>query len=415
MVITLTVSMVALLLSALFSAAEVAIFSVRAPALKALRAQDKLRAEWIAEVLAQPRRFLVTILLGNVAANAVVACGLTLFFYEMMSARGSTSWWISMAATVGLLLFFGELLPKAVASLNGPSIALRLVGPFRLIERSVRPMTAHMDRVSQRWAAQMAPESLHPIRGLTEDEYVTMLDVGLKDGALRPSERRLIERTLRLASRDLRELMTPRSEMCCLDMETELAEMKRKAASMKHRRLPLYSESQDSIVGALNVRRLMLQSEPDVLACIETVGHVPETMRALELFKNFLRGPQRMAMVVDEFGGVEGMITLEDLIEEVFGEIYDEYDDASPDWEEIEPQVFLVKGSAHLPAISQWLGVELEADGIDTLGGWITDRLGALPHVGEKCALDGYTFQVERMQRFRVGAVLVRDEKRRRR
>lgn len=412
-ILTLAGSAIALLASALFSAAEVAIFSIRAPALKALRAHDPRRGEWIAEILAQPRRFLVSILLGNVVANAVVACGLTFYFHRMDFMPSTPPWLLPMAGTVGLLLFFGELLPKAVASLKGPAIALLLVGPFRRLEILMRPLTAQLDRISQRWASLLAPASLQPLHGLTEDEYVTMLDVGTKEGALRPSERRLIERAVRLAGRNLRELMTPRSEMCCLDMDTDLEEIKRRASAMKHRRLPLYSESPDSILGALNVRRLMLQKEADVFACIETTGHVPETMSALELFKNFLRGPQRMAMVVDEFGGVEGLITLEDLVEEVFGEIYDEYDDATPDWEEIEPSLFLVKGSAHLPAVSQWLGLELDAEGVDTLGGWITDRLGALPRVGEKVALGGFSFQVERMQRLRVGAVLVRDEKRR--
>lgn len=405
------VSLLALLASALFSAAEVAIFSVRAQTLKSLREQKEPRAEWIAEVLAQPRRFLSAILLGNVVSNAIVACGLTLLCHKIAFNGGWCAQWAPLLASVGLLLIFGELLPKAVATQRVTATALGMVGWLRALERLARPLTVLMDRLAQQWTIRITPFSARPIHGLTEDEYVTMLDVGTREGALRPSERRLIERTLHLANRNLRELMTPRSEMCCLDEEMNLDEMKARAAAMRHRRLPICSGSPDSVLGILNAKRFLLEPEADMIACIEPPAFVPETMTALELLKNFLRGPQRMAMVVDEFGGVEGLITLEDIVEEVFGEIYDEYDDASPSWEEIEAGVFVARGSAHLPEVSKWLGVDIEADGIDTLGGWITDRLGAMPRVGDRCSYRGYSFQVEKMQRLRVETLLVRNER----
>jgi putative hemolysin len=413
-VITITLSAFALLASAFFATAEVAIFSVRPKTLQTLNERNDPRSKWLSEVLAQPRRFLVTILLGNTISNAVFAGGITLLYLELLPHQQPLSWWIPILITLSFLILFGELIPKAVTTRKVTSIALRIVGLLRSLERLFSPITRSLDSVSQKWATRMMPRSLQPIQGLTEDEYLTMLDVGTREGTLRPSEQRLIQKTLNLADRNLRELMTPRGDMCCIDVEIDLDQMKKQAIAMKHRRLPLYSESLDSIVGVLNVRRFLLEPDAEIMASVEPPAFVPETMSALELLKSLLRGPQRMAMVMDEFGGVEGLITLEDIAEEVFGEIYDEYDDASPDWIETAPHTYLVRGSAHLPVISEWLKVEIEADGIDTLGGWLTDKIGALPKIGDQFSYEGYFFQVEKLSRFRVKSILIKNEKHRR-
>ncbi len=409
----LLATLVALLASAFFSAAEIAIFSIRAPALKALRERHDARAERINELLTHPRRFLTTILLGNVVANAVVVFGLVLLWHKIkLSDPAAWTWWMPMVVASILLLTVGELFPKAIARQRSTRVALCAVNWIYPFDPFLLPMSPRMERLSETWAAHLVPATMRPMRGLTEGEYVTMLDVGTREGALLPTERRLIERTLALAERNLRELMTPRSEMCCVNVDLELEAMKTQAAAMRHRRLPIFDESLDSIVSVLNVKRLLIAPHADLIACIEPPAFVPETMNALELLKNFLRGSQRLALVVDEFGGVEGLITLEDIVEEIFGEIFDEYDDDTPDWEEIEPRVFVVRGSARLIAISKWLGAELESDGVDTLAGWLTDQLGALPRVGDRIAWSGYSFQVEKTSRLRVSTVLVRDERR---
>ena len=206
--------------------------------------------------------------------------------------------------------------------------------------------------------------------------------------------------------------MTPRNEMCCLDAEMDLSLMKTKAAAMQHRRLPIYSGSLDSIVGILNVRRFLVEPEADLIACIEPPAFVPETMSALELLKNFLRGSQRMAIVLDEFGGVEGLVTVEDLVEEIFGEIYDEYDEVLPIYQSLGSHQFLIRGTARLSAVSHLLKIDLEADGIDTLGGWLTDKIGAIPRVGDNYSFGGYKFHIEKMLRWRAETVLVHDERR---
>ncbi|NUN92789.1 MAG: HlyC/CorC family transporter [Verrucomicrobiae bacterium] len=354
-----------------------------------------------------PIHFLFTAT-SSLTLAAATALGL------LGAARG-WSWEVIPAAATALLLVFCDLVPKALVR-NGtahPSSRwLRWIA--RASERN-RPFFDQMDAIAARWVRRFVPRAGHALPGLTEEEYLTLLDLGAREGALRPSERKLIEQAILLGERNLREIMTPRTQIRYLDVGWDLARMREEAVAARHRRLPICDGSLDSIVGILNVRRFLLEEEPDLIACFEPAAFVPETMGALELLKSFLRGPQRIAIVLDEFGGVDGLITMEDVVEEIFGEISDEFDDTPPPWEEIEAGTLLAHGNASLRRVSERLGVRLSADGVDTLGGWVTDRIGAIPRAGDTCSFGGLTFQVERVQRNRVETVLIRDERRRKR
>jgi putative hemolysin len=400
-----------LVISAVFSAAEVAIFSLRGQALKTLRLEHPHTSDQVVEILGKPRKFLVTLLLGIVFSNTLFVYCVTLLFFELHPGWRSVDLWKPIVGSVGVLIFFAELLPKAVGGQRGSLIAIKLARFLRWAEAFCRPFVSLFDRISQLWVMRLIPSALKPVRGLSEQEYLTILDVGAREGAIRPLEKSLIERTLGLGNRNIRELMIPRAEMKCVNMDLSLAQMREVAAQCKHRRLPIYSENLDSIVGVLNVKCFLVVEETDMMAWIEPASFVPETMTALELFKNFVRTRQHMAMVVDEFGGVEGLITIEDIVEEIFGELYDEYDEDAPLWTETGSKAYKFQGAAPLSGVAEQLGIPLETEGVDTLGGWMMDRLGALPRVGDRCEAGGYTFLVEKMRRLRIGTILVWKEK----
>ncbi len=404
----------ALWASARVSACEAAVSSIPLESLKETPVANDRRLERLREVVFHPRRFLGPLLLAGLVFNAILILCLTLFCSEVLELRGARAWWAPLLLTTALILVFGEVLPQTLAGRRPLETALECMRCVHALERTGRPFFDLMDRLSFRWAARMTPPSRPAPPGLNEQEYLTMLDVGTREGTLLASERRLIERTLRLGDHNLRELMTPRTAMVVVDAEMEPDQMRQCAVASRHRRLPICNGSRDLVIGILNVRRCLSEAEPDMMVCVEPPAFVPETMTALELLKSFLRGPQRMALVIDEYGGVDGLITMEDLVEEVFGEIVDEYDANPVLWEELEPHMFVAQGAAPLSRLSEWLGVQIEADGVDTLGGWMTDRLGAMPKVGDRCAFRGLTFQVEKMQRLRVETILVRDERRRR-
>jgi CBS domain containing-hemolysin-like protein len=406
-------SLMALFASAFFSAVEAAVFAARPAQLRGFHQKYPREVDAIMEVLIQPRKYLNTILFGNALSSALFVLGITLLSLGVYSKPSESGWWISIVVSSGLLILLGEFVPKALARRNETAVALGAVLYLKQIQKRWGPFLDYFDRRVQEWLIRLIPSSVRMIKGLSEEEYLTMLEAGLQEGALEPAERRLLERVLRLSHRNLRELMTPRSEILGLDVGMEIEEMKSKASAYRHRRLPIFNGSPDSPVGILNAKKFLLQPDLDLMDCIEPISAVPETMPAAELLKNFLRGPQRMALVLDEFGGVEGLITIENLLEEIFGEMFDEYDDEPPSWQEIEPGLFVVSGAAHLPEVSERLGVTLEAKGVDTVGGWFMEHLGALPRVGDNVHYRHLAFQVEKMHRLRVVTVLVRDLKRR--
>ncbi len=359
-----------------------------------------------------PQTFLGPVLLVGYVATVLLVCCITLLYHRLNVAGWLDAWWMPVLASTVLGLIFGDLLPRAMAVRRPLKVILDSSICCRFAERWGASFFRHMDRLALRWAERLAAFAPDTSRGLAEAEYATMLDIGTREGALHPAEKRLIQRVLGLGRRNLRELMTPRDLMVCLDIETPMEEMRRIARDGRHRRLPLTNGSRDAVVGILNVRSFLTEKEPDMIACVEPPAFVPETMSALELLKSFLRGAQHMAIVVDEFGGVDGLITLEDIVEEIFGEILDEYDADGPLWEVAGPHLFLVQGAAPLPRVSEWLGLPMEANGVDTVGGWLTERLGAIPKLGDSYACAGLNFRVEKMDRFRVKFVLVRDERR---
>ncbi|MCC7519738.1 MAG: HlyC/CorC family transporter [Verrucomicrobiae bacterium] len=358
-------------------------------------------------------RLLGPIHFASTAINSFTLAAATAF--GVLTESQGWPWWVFPAAIAVLLLVFGDLLPKALVRDDAARPSARCLAFIARASERARPFFERMDAIAARWVRRFVPRSGQALPGLTEEEYLTLLDLGTREGALRPSERKLIEHAIQLGERNLREMMTPRTQIRYVDVAWDLARMRTEAIASRHRRLPICDGSLDSVVGILNVRRFLLEKDSDPIACFEPAAFVPETMSALELLKSFLRGPQRIALVLDEFGGVDGLITMEAVVEEIFGEISDEYDDSPPPWEEIEEGILLARGSASLRRVSDRLGVKLAAEGADTLGGWITDRLGAIPRAGDACAHGGWSFQVERANRNRVEAVLVRDERGRRR
>ena len=412
-VLTLVAVVAALLVSALCSAGHAAVLAMGKRELDSIAGASAHAAEWIAGMQGRPERLSRVNGLTSLIAMIVAAPGLTALGQAWLPTGIGSSWWAPLVVTTALVIFAGDLLPRGLAARWPARLTLLTGPPLRGLERLLGPGVDLFEKVSNQCVSQFAPASVVPMQTHSDREYLTMLDIGTKEGSLRPSEKHLIERTLELADRNLRELMTPRNDMCCLDLEMDLNEMKVQAMTMRHRRLPIHDGSLDSIVGVLNVRKLYLEPDVDLMMCVEPPSFVPETMTALQLLKSFLRGSHRMAMVVDEFGGVEGLVTLEDVVEEVFGEIYDEWDIESPSWEKLEKGVYRIRGFAHLADVSRLLGVELEADGIDTLGGWVTDQIGAIPRTGDRISSGPYAFQVEKVNRLRVASVLVFHERRR--
>lgn len=234
----------------------------------------------------------------------------------------------SLPATIvfllGLVLIVGEVVPKALAVRAPDPWALRVASPLWLLMRVMRPLRQVAQRMNTAILRVTIPKSVRPHTRLNEDDYQELLELAVQQGTLAKSELEIILEIIRLDRRTVREVMKPRSQMACVPDDLSVEDMIAAARQHQHRRLPIYDDTPDTIVGILNTRRLLLDPQIDLAEVIEFPSFVPASMNLLQLFQSFQRQQRGLAIVVDEFGGTAGVVTIEDILEEIIGEIRSE-------------------------------------------------------------------------------------------
>lgn len=390
--------------SALFSAFETALFSLQAHELERLRRNKTRYADTLSDLLASPRRLLGVILLVDVCLNVPLVC---LCHYLLRLSQGDTlAFWARALLLLGVVAFLCDLLPKIAA----------LINPYRLIRPAVKilPPLVHLlekpagslYRLSDRFARMIARG--RPTRGnsLGEDEMETLVELGAEEGALHPSESAMIQEVLRLGNKRVRECMTPRVDSVCLPDDLTLEEAQHRLRRCRFRRVPVYGNTPDEILGILEVRHFLEDPSIHYTERLIPPSFVPESMNALDLLRAFLKSPQTLAIVVDEHGGTEGIITRADLVEEVLA-------DALPGAERelyiesLGSGILVASGSARLEDIAEALDTPLDAPGVDTIGGLAFTLHGQLPRTGTILQFQGLQITVRRTSRKRIEEVLV--------
>jgi putative hemolysin len=314
--------------SAFFSASEAALFSLSRLRLRRLGQIDPKRGEEVVKLLERPTRTIVTILIGNELVNVTAAVtGTSLVTYLV----GPYKAWLAILFMLPLILIFGELTPKMAAVTQAEKVSCTLARPLHLFALLITPLRGLLTRVVDFCLSRLGvPATLSP-SGISEDEFKVILDVGRREGVVEPTEQEMIERVLRFGERGVRQVMTPRSAMFCLDVNCSFDEVLELVKRAAFSRIPVYQETIDRIVGILHAKDLLrVKAEgsppPTLSALLHPPFFVPETQRVDTLLKEFQRRRQHMAIVVDEYGGTAGLVALEDLLEEVVGEITDEFD-----------------------------------------------------------------------------------------
>lgn len=398
-----------LLCSAILSGAEAAYFSLGRTRLKELAEQQGQTPGPLAPLLAQPNELLVTLLVGitlvNIGASALAAAVAEQLF-------GSKGLAIAIGAMIFLLTVFGEVLPMTLAvehPLRFSAWVNRPVGWLSLLMRPVRvglgALTAVTLRIVGSERRQGQPE-------ISEEELRTLVDVGAREGVVDRSEREMIHKVFELEDTLVREVMVPRPDMFCLDVTTEPAQILPLLREQLHSRVPVYEETIDQIVGVLYTKDLLphLGGLPPDFALRQHLHppyFVPGSKRADALLREFQAKKLHLAIVVDEYGGTAGLVTLEDLLEELVGEIRDEYDEDERLIQRVPPRSFRVSGRLPIDELNATTGLQIPDDSFDTVGGWVLDLFGRVPHKGEKKQVDGVRVAVEKVERTRVLEVLV--------
>jgi CBS domain containing-hemolysin-like protein len=246
---------------------------------------------------------------------------------------------------------------------------------------------------------------------VTEDEIEAFLDVGTREGILEPGEDDLIQRVIDFGDTVVRSVVTPRIDMVCAPVSSSLESLAELFLSSKHSRIPVYQESVDHIVGILHIRDLLRglrdDAEPGSADLMMQPYFVPETKPLNELLSEFQALHLQMAIVVDEYGGTSGMVTVEDLLEEIVGEIEDEHDEAAPVNERLEDGGWRLDGRVPVESLDEIFDVELEEEAYETIGGLIFGSLGYVPQPGESLEIGGLRFQIESIEKRRISSVSV--------
>jgi CBS domain containing-hemolysin-like protein len=390
--------------SALFSGLETALFSLREHELRRLESNHPTLAPFIREFRANPRRVLAVILLGSTFVNVILVVLCLALLWE--GPRSALPQWLIGLVVFAIIVLVCDLIPKLLAV----SLPYRLsaLGVFTL--RVLMPLLATigsaLETISGAIVALVAPAHVRTRSHWSDEELETLIEIGEEQGTLREAEGEMIQEVFKLGDKTAKDVLTPRVDMFALpdDLTNEDAVALLKAR--RHRRVPVYADSPDNILGIIEVKSFLLHPQEHYTEALLPPSFVPDTMRALDLLRSFLTRPQGMAIVLDEFGGTAGVVTLSDIIEDIISDAAP-LGDADLYIEALDDGRFLVNGKARLDDLSERLGFDLAADGIDTIAGYVFTQLGYLPAPGAQLETPRLKITVRRVARRRIEELLL--------
>jgi putative hemolysin len=391
--------------SGLFSGLETALFSLKPHQLRRLEEHHPSLAKFFQVFRENPRRVLNVLLLGDglVKVPLVVLC-LFLLWEGPLAAR--VPQWLAAVAIFAIVVLLCDLIPKLLA-LSAP-YRLSAIGAFTLkasmplLDRAGRAL----EKISTFVVDLLTPLHLRTRTRLSDEELETLVEIGEEEGALQEAEGEMIQEIIKLGDKTAKDCMTPRVDTFVLPDDLTNEEAIARLKQKRHRRVPVYADTPDQIAGIIDVKMFLLNPAEHYSEMLIAPSFVPETMRAIELLKLFLSHAQGLAIVVDEFGGTEGIITMSDIVEEILSDAVP-LGEASLYIEPLEKGKFLVSGNARLDDLSEHLGFELEAEGIDTIGGLVFNRLGYLPPTGTQLEIPRLAITVRRAGRKRIEELLL--------
>jgi CBS domain containing-hemolysin-like protein len=383
-----------------FALAETALFSLSKWQARQLAEGHPRAGKIVVEMLERPQDLLATLALGNTFANAaMLAVALAMVFNAHWALA------LTVLALLVLVLVGCEVLPKTSAVRHPERWALRVAGALLIFEKLTTPLR----RVAQ-WLDTILLKVIalrtDPAQGsgvLPDAEYHELLEMAYQQGTLAESEKEIILQIISLDNRMVRDVMRPRAGMVCISDDATVEEMIAAAKKFKRRRLPIYDETPDTIVGVLNTRALLLDPKIDLADAIEFPSFVPETMNLLQLFKSLQKQQRGLAIVLDEFGGTAGLVTMEDILSQLVGKIRLELQ--QPEgfvMEKLAPGRWRINGTMRLEDFRREFPALGSVNEVETMGGLLVHLLGVVPAAGESTVFRGLKFTAQVVDERRV-------------
>lgn len=371
------------ILSAIFSASETALLSVSQSKVDEMVAQKKPNAKILKQIRNHSHRPLIVVLVINNVLNIAASAYATVIFTDYF---GSSGVGIATGVMTFLILVFGEISPKAFAHQHAPGVALFMARPIYFLQIILFPLVWFFEQMVKASTKVFGGKKSYTV---TEGELVAMLKIGAQEGAIEKHERELIENVLEFNDIEVSEVMTPRVDIEALDVDMTLQEAVNYAIKHSHTRLPVYEDDLDNIVGIISVKELLKYFDKYSASKklknlkLSMPLEVPESKKINKLFRELQKRHIHIAIVIDEFGGTAGLVTLEDLLEEIVGEIVDEFDLPELPVEVVDENTIIIDGSTEVEAVNDFFQVKFWPHDHDTISGMVTDFLHRFPREGE--------------------------------
>lgn len=383
--------------SAFFSGSETALFSLDPVQVRRLRSKGAA-ARHLAALLSTPSKLLSTILIGNTLVNVVLASVSYSFFRKIpMGPIGAAP--AALAATTCLVLIFGEISPKRIAVRRPLEIASAVSGPLWLFHRLSTPLRLLLGFIASKASDWLKPERVSP----TDEELLTAIELSNEGGALDAYERRFASGIMRLSSMTASDVMTPRVDFSGIDLDEPEESYPALIRSTPFRNLPVYENSPDSISGFLDVRAYLLDPGHDFDAALRKPVFVPETATLDDILVTMQGSRRHIVCVIDEYGGVAGLLTRGDILEVMAGPLPEAAEEPPHDpIAKIGDTTWRIDGDASLELVNMTLGTQLEAEGADRISGWVVEQAGHFVRTGETVEAQGCVARVSRTRKLRI-------------
>ncbi|USF30592.1 hypothetical protein C820_002034 [Clostridium sp. MD294] len=388
--------------SAFFSASETALTSLNKIKLRNMTEENVKNADKVQKLIDDPNRLLSSILIGNNLVNNAAAALTTMIAVSLLGGQSGVGA-ATMVITI-IILIFGEITPKTLASQNAEKVSLVVANIISVIVFISTPVVKVMNLITNVLIKILGGNSTEKTPTITEAELKTMVNVSHEEGVLEVDERRMINNVFDFGDLKAKDVMTPRTDMVCVEDTITYDEIVSIFKEERFSRLPVYHESVDNIVGILYVKDIIFIDEKHfkITDYMREPFFTYESKPISELFSEMRGNRIRAAVILDEYGGTSGLVTLEDLVEEIVGDIADEYDEQEEEIEVIKEDEFIVDGSTRLEDVNEMIGLHLESEDFDTIGGYVIGILGSFPDGGEEVETDNIKIVVEEVDKNRI-------------
>lgn len=384
--------------SALFSGSETAFLSLGKVRRHQIRKMDSPASRRVVSLLGDPKKLLITILVGNTIVNIAASSILAKCFFDLMGESGVG---YSIIVMTLLVLIFGEVTPKIYSLHNAKKVTFFSSFFYTVFEPVATPFRVVLTAISN-FIVKMLGVRVEEDRGITEQEIRSLFSISHKKGVVKEKEKDMIDNILEFKELNAADIMTPRIDIGALDISQSKEDIEKSIKEAQYSRFPVYIHSLDNIVGVIHAKDLLLDPSTPMKDLVKKPYFVPESMKIDDLLQGLQKRHVHMAVVTDEYGITSGIVTIEDVLEEIVGEIRDEFDFESPKVRKIDKLSFELSGQAHIDEVNDALGLSIETDEVDTIGGYVTLQIGEMPQAGDKIEIEGYYFIVNDVSKNRI-------------